>query len=104
MLCPGVVATNIGTSGRNRPSEYGGPVDPNRTEDRTSEMLAKGLDPDIVGRQVLEAIQDDQPYIFTDPGLRYLIEQRSAEILAGYDWADQCKALQGVEQSGLLPE
>ena len=101
VLCPGVVATNLGTSGRNRPSDYGGPMDLNQ-KDRTSEMLAKGLDPDIVGRQVLEAIQDDQPYIFTDPGLRYLIEQRSAEILAGHDWADQCEALQGVEQSGLL--
>ena len=35
VLCPGVVATNIGTSGRNRPSDYGGPVDPT-SEGRSS--------------------------------------------------------------------
>lgn len=102
VLCPGVVATNIGVSGRNRPDEYGGAVAPN-PKDTTAAMIAKGLDPDIVGKQVLEAIIDNQNYIFTDPGLRNLIETRTKRILAGYDWADKCKALEGVEQSGMLP-
>lgn len=101
VLCPGIVATNIGTAARNRPDEYGGSVAPSE-KDRTAEMLSKGLDPDIVGRLVLEAIQEDQPYIFTDPSLRYLIERRTKYILAGYDWADQCKALEGVEPTGLV--
>lgn len=103
VLCPGIVATNIGSSARNRPERYGGAVDPS-AKDRSAAALAKGLDPDIVGRQVLEAILDDQPYIFTDPGLRYLIERRSRHVLAGYDWAAKCEALRGVKQSGLLPE
>ncbi len=102
VLCPGIVATNIGNSARNRPSEYGGATAPN-ARDKTADMLAQGLNPDIVGKQVLEAIIDNQPYIFTDPGLRHLIETRSKQILAGYDWADKCKALEGVKQSGLLP-
>jgi len=102
VLCPGVVATNIGNSGRNRPSEYGGSVAPN-PRDKTGEMLAQGLHPDLVGKQVLEAIQEDQFYIFTDPGLRHLVETRSQRILQGYDWAAKCKALEGVKQSGLLP-
>lgn len=103
VLCPGIVATNIGASARNRPDRYGGATDPS-AKDRTAAALAKGLSPDIVGRQVLEAILDDQPYIFTDPGLRYLIERRDRHLLAGYDWAAKCKALEGVKQSGLLPE
>ena len=48
VLCPGVVATNIGNSARNRPEQYGGVVKPN-PRDRTAEMLAQGLNPDIVG-------------------------------------------------------
>jgi NAD(P)-dependent dehydrogenase (short-subunit alcohol dehydrogenase family) len=103
VLCPGVVATNIGNSARNRPQQYGGAVQPN-ARDRTAEMLAKGLDPDIVGKLVLEAIQEDQFYIFTDPGLRNLMESRSQRILEGYDWAANSKALKGVKQLGILPQ
>ena len=68
-----------------------------------AEMLAKGLDPDIVGKQVLEAIIDNQPFIFTDPATRSFVEKRFRRIMSGYDWADKCKALEGVKQSGLLP-
>ncbi|MBV1879052.1 MAG: SDR family NAD(P)-dependent oxidoreductase [Pseudomonadales bacterium] len=100
VLCPGIVATNIGNSARNRAENYGGPVQPNE-KDTSAEMLAKGLNPDVVGHLVLEAIQEDQPYIFTDPSLRYLIERRTKHILAGYDWADNCKALEGIEPAGL---
>jgi len=103
VLCPGVVATNIATSGRNRADSYGGPVEPSE-KDRSAEMISKGLDPDVVGRLVLEAIQQDQPYIFTDPSLRYLIERRTKYILQGYDWADQCDALKDVRQPGLWPD
>lgn len=102
LLCPGIVATNISSSGRNRAEAYGGPVQPNE-KDKSAEMLAKGLDPDIVGKLVLEAIQDDQPYIFTDPSLRYLVERRTQYILKGYDWADNCESLKGANQPGLMP-
>lgn len=102
VLCPGIVATNIGESGRNRPEEYGGAVKPS-DKDSTAEMLAQGLDPDIVGDLVLEAIREKQFYIFTDPSLRHLIETRCSRIIAGYEWAENCKALQGAKQAGGLP-
>lgn len=102
VLCPGIVATNIGHSGRNRPEEYGGVVQPSE-KDRTAEMLAQGLDPDIVGDLVLEAIQENQFYIFTDPSLKHLIETRCERIIAGYDWATNCKSLKGAKQAGGLP-
>lgn len=103
VLCPGVVATNIATSTRNRQDEYGGAAPPSAKE-TIGDILAKGLHPDIVGKQVLEAILDNQPYIFTDPNLRHLIESRHKRLMAGYDWAEKCKALEGIEQSGLLPD
>lgn len=102
VLCPGIVATNIGHSGRNRPTEYGGAVAPNE-KDRTAEMLAQGLNPDVVGDLVLEAMQADQFYIFTDPSLKHLIETRCKRIIDGYDWAANCKSLQGAKQAGGLP-
>ena len=102
VLCPGIVATNIGSSGRNRPEEYGGAVKPS-DKDSTADMLAQGLAPDIVGDLVLEAIRENQFYIFTDPSLRHLIETRCQRIIAGYEWAANCKALQGAKQAGGLP-
>jgi len=97
VLCPGVVATNLASSSRNRQEEHGG-AKKSKNEERMTEMLATGLDPDVVGVQVLEAIVDDQPYIFTDPSLRRHIDERFRRISAGYDWADNCKALEGVKQ------
>ena len=102
VLCPGIVATNIGSSGRNRPEEYGGAVKPS-DKDSTADMLAQGLAPDIVGDLVLEAIRENQFYIFTDPSLRHLIETRCQRIIAGYEWAANCKALRGAKQAGGLP-
>lgn len=102
VLCPGIVATNIGHSGRNRPDNYGGAVTPNE-KDTTAQMLAQGLDPDIVGNLVLEAIREDQFYIFTDPSLRSLLETRCRRIMDGFDWADNCQSLAGAKQVGGLP-
>lgn len=101
LLCPGIVATNIAASTRNRPAQYGGA---GRGEDEglSASVLATGLDPDRVGDQVLEAILEDQFYIFTDPSLRHIIETRCKRILQGYDWAANCKALQGAKQAAPL--
>ncbi|MEQ1888021.1 MAG: SDR family NAD(P)-dependent oxidoreductase [Alphaproteobacteria bacterium] len=102
VLCPGAVATNIGNSTRNRQQEYGGAAAPSAGGmDITSDMLAQGLHPDIVGKQVLEAILKNQPYIFTDPGMRRMVESRMRKIMAGYDWADTCDSLAGVKQGSL---
>lgn len=92
VLCPGVVATNIANGTRNRQERYGG-VREARDLEANAEMLGAGLDPDIVGEQVLEAILDDQPYIFTDPSMRKYINKRFERLSAGYDWADNCQAL-----------
>lgn len=96
VLCPGVVNTNLGTSARNRGDDYGGATD--KKSEQMVAMLKKGLNPDVVGEQVLEAIIDDQAYIFTDPNLRSWVENRFERILAGYDWADKCEALKKADQ------
>ncbi|MSP41836.1 MAG: SDR family NAD(P)-dependent oxidoreductase [Alphaproteobacteria bacterium] len=100
LLCPGVVNTNLSSSVRNRPEQYGGAV--TGEKGATIGSLAAGLNPDIVGKLVLEAILDDQPYIFTDPALRNLVELRNKRLMAGYDWADKAKALEGAVQSSAV--
>ncbi|MBV1879044.1 MAG: SDR family NAD(P)-dependent oxidoreductase [Pseudomonadales bacterium] len=91
VLCPGAVNTKIAESGRNRQGQYGGTDD--NINAPMAALLPDALDPDIVGRQVLEAILDDQPYIFTDPSLRRHVSERFRRLNEGFDWADNCEAL-----------
>ena len=84
VLCPGVVNTNIFTSGRNRPDE----LQVERTDDfsnlqRSTEdqvdfesPLREILEPDVVGDMVLHAIQNDQFYIFTHPSFAPMVAAR----------------------------
>ena len=101
VLCPGIVATNIGESGRNRPEEYGGAVKPS-DKDGTAEMLAQGLDPDIVGDLVLEAVRENQFYIFTDPGMEKQIDRLFDRIKLGFAWARNNEHLKAANQGELV--
>jgi NADP-dependent 3-hydroxy acid dehydrogenase YdfG len=91
VLCPGVVNTNIFDSGRNRPSHLQGETDtaqmvlsedvaePER-EQRMAEMMAKALDPAVVGDMVLHSIQEDEFYIFSHPEVEPMVSGRAAEV------------------------
>jgi NAD(P)-dependent dehydrogenase (short-subunit alcohol dehydrogenase family) len=92
VLCPGGVNTNIYEAPRNRPKRFGPQVskvafldDPNG--------LKKGLDPNVVGALVVEAIRENRLYIFTDPRFRKLVEKRYQRILQDFDWAANSQAL-----------
>jgi len=91
VLCPSYVRTKIGESGRNRPQRYGAsqPLDPASPAAAMVAEIAKnlqgGLDPADVAARVIEAIRDDQLYIFTHPGMRAEVEDRFAAILAAMD-------------------
>jgi NAD(P)-dependent dehydrogenase (short-subunit alcohol dehydrogenase family) len=83
VLCPGAVRTPIGTnSAATRPARPG-PAAPGdaRLGGRVNEALATGMDPDEVGRLVLDAIRTDTFWIFTDPRLlRFVREQTDVMI------------------------
>jgi NAD(P)-dependent dehydrogenase (short-subunit alcohol dehydrogenase family) len=91
VLCPSYVRTKIGESGRNRPQRNGAsqPLDPASPAAAMVAEIAKnlqgGLDPADVAARVIEAIRDDQLYIFTHPGMRAEVEDRFAAILAAMD-------------------
>lgn len=95
VLCPGFVKTSINKSGRTRQEKYGGakPV----VAQTVPSPVDTGIDPEIVGRRVLEAVQGDQFYIFTHPDMRPMAEARFARIMAGFGDAQASPALQGLD-------
>jgi len=91
VLCPGVVATNIFDSGRNRPAALRGDVDTSaltlmtdvpeaERAARLAELVGTALDAAVVGDMVLAAIQANDPYIFTHPDLKPMVDARAAAI------------------------
>ncbi|MEE2776090.1 MAG: SDR family NAD(P)-dependent oxidoreductase [Acidobacteriota bacterium] len=83
VLCPGMVATQIVRSERNRQAEFGEAT----TADTAwlHEAVSQGLDPERVAELVREAVETDAFWIQTDPSARVESEQRLAEILESFD-------------------
>ncbi|HEX2591477.1 MAG TPA: SDR family NAD(P)-dependent oxidoreductase [Rhizomicrobium sp.] len=107
VLCPGFVRTRIYDSGRARQDRYGGQgeVDPGvgATREQTTQAVLAGIDPDIVGARVVEAMKAGELYIFTHPNFRPIVEMRLNAIRAGFDAADQSQALKAVKEWPPIP-
>jgi len=91
VLCPYFVRTRIGESGRNRPERYG-PVQPLDPTSPAAAMVAEiarqiatGLDPADVATRVLNAIRNDELYIFSHPNMREFVDGRFAAIQAAME-------------------
>ncbi len=106
VLCPGFVKTRIHESGRARQDKYGGigEVDPGvgDTREQAAQNVLNGIDPDIVGNRVLEAIQNGELYIFTHPAMRPFVEARFQMILAAFDAASNSPALASVKDHTVI--
>jgi NAD(P)-dependent dehydrogenase (short-subunit alcohol dehydrogenase family) len=100
VLCPGFVRTRIHESGRARQDKYGGHGEVDALGSGPSDaaqMVLSGIDPDIVGERVVEAVQDGELYIFTHPMFKDFVTARFAGIMAAFDKAAQSKALAKVK-------
>jgi len=101
VLCPGFVRTRIHESGRARQEKYGGvaDVDPGvgSTREEAAQNVLSGIDPDIVGNRVLEAVRNNELYIFTHPAMKAFAEARFQMILAAFDAAAHSPALASVK-------
>ena len=90
VLCPGFVRTRISDSGRNLPERYGPAVKPTPGSpaallaQHLAESASAGLDPDAVAAQTIAAIQANDLYVFTHPGMRDEVDARFAEIDAAF--------------------
>ena len=101
VLCPGFVKTRIHESGRARQDKYGGigEVDPGvaASRDLAAQNVLNGIDPDIVGNRVLEAVRNGELYIFTHPAMKAFVEARFQMILSAFDTAMNSPALASVK-------
>ena len=85
VLCPGPVSTDIMYSSiRNRPNSLAPPPEPTAEEALFFKAfgiwIERGLDPNLVGRQVLDAIREERFYIITHD-FNDVINQRMQNIL-----------------------
>jgi NAD(P)-dependent dehydrogenase (short-subunit alcohol dehydrogenase family) len=73
VLCPGMIATNIISSGRNRPDELKNQADAGTAEGEqrmqfVKDLFAKeGMPPSEVADMVFDAIRDERFYVLTHP-------------------------------------
>ena len=100
VLCPGAVATNIIEAADSRPSDFGSSGDKPVIAGDVAELLEHGLDPDVVGKLVLEGIQEEQFYLFTDPRMVKAVERRFERIQRGFDWSANSRALVDASAPG----
>lgn len=94
VLCPGFVRTKINQSGRTRQAQYGGPVE---SPVVAGNLVDSGIDPERVGRRVLEGVKAKERYIFTHPDMRGAVQMRFAGLMAAFDVAESSPALQGMD-------
>jgi NAD(P)-dependent dehydrogenase (short-subunit alcohol dehydrogenase family) len=88
VLCPMRVATNIGSSERNRDAVYGGadagPAVPDQGE-ANEDMAGRVLAVEDVAMLVVEAIENDELYILPHPESRESIQRRFNRIDSTFD-------------------
>lgn len=99
VLCPGFVKTRIHESGRARQEKYGAAAEeghPDRAE-AAKQLVLGGIDPDRVGARVVEAILDNELYVFTHPDMAPFFTARAQAIEAAFERAAESKALQGSD-------
>lgn len=84
VLCPGPVRTNIGQLEKNRPAHFssGEAYQAAENAGQTQAHFPSALEPDEVGRRVVNAIHNNDLYLITHGEWRPIAEQRNAQILA----------------------
>jgi NAD(P)-dependent dehydrogenase (short-subunit alcohol dehydrogenase family) len=97
ILCPGFVKTRIHESRRNRPAAYGPDLRAGEPAGDPSPVL-NGIPVGPVAERVVEAVRDEELYIFTHPEFRGAVEARFGRILAAFDAAAASPALASLGQ------
>lgn len=100
VLCPAFVQTRIYDSERNRPAQYKADTkvmaDENSFFNRAKTMVESGIEVSIVGKRVVEALNDGEFYIFTHPNYREVVQKRSSDIDAAFKKASESPLLQHI--------
>lgn len=82
VLCPGIVATSLGSSARNRPRHL---ANPGAGAVATAEAAAPvGSSPEALGEQVLAAVRDERFFICTHDEFRDIVADRNQALMAAF--------------------
>ncbi|MEM0955677.1 MAG: SDR family NAD(P)-dependent oxidoreductase [Pseudomonadota bacterium] len=98
VLCPGFVNTRIYASGRNKPHQRAnsaGSDSPSRDERAAfiESVVTSGMEVNVVGERVVEALRADEQYIFTHPNYRDSVKARWKAVDAAFENAEQSPLL-----------
>ena len=103
VLCPAFVRTRINLSQRNQQQNYQETDEHENQEsdllgmsERMQQVINDGLDPDIVGERVVEAVLAKELYIFTHPNYRAVVQGRYKAIDEAFERAAASPLLAGV--------
>ncbi len=100
VLCPAFVQTRISESQRNRPAKYQSETTNssarNSFSNKTRQMVEHGIEVSIVGKRVVEALNQGELYIFTHPNYRPIMQNRCAAIDEAFERAAQSPLLQHI--------
>ena len=98
ILCPHFVRTRIHESERVRPARFAAEarVQEGVTAGAVAQAVLAGIDPEVVGARVVEAVKAGELYIFTHPQARGQVEAYFKSVLAGFDAAEASQALRGI--------
>ena len=98
VLCPAFVQTRIYDSERNRPAQYKSDAihsdNKNSFLNRAKEMVKNGIEVSIVGKRVVEALNDGEFYIFTHPNYHPILKKRSTDIDEAFKKSSESPLLQ----------
>lgn len=100
ILCPGFVQTRIHESRRNRPDAYGADERLTRSEVElvSAAAVQGGIPVGPVGGRVVEAIKDNDLYVFTHPEMKAATEARFQRILDAFDKSARSPALSALPE------
>lgn len=100
VLCPAFVQTRIFDSERNRPVQYQTDIakvaNKPQLPSKVKALVENGIDVSIVGKRVVEALNEDELYIFTHPNYRAVVQQRFDAIDAAFERAAKSPLLQHI--------
>jgi NAD(P)-dependent dehydrogenase (short-subunit alcohol dehydrogenase family) len=91
VLCTAVVATTLYASSQRRPERLGGAF--GKPNPETARLFTThGIQPDDVGRRVLDAVAAAEFFIFTHEEPRAWIEKRHQRLMDGFDSVERYNA------------
>lgn len=101
VLAPAFVQTLIHKSYRNRQARYANNTPPSpdviKLAVNTTQAVENGIDVNIVGQRVLEALEAGEFYIFTHPNYQPITDARSSEVAQAFQHAADSPLLQHIK-------